>query len=167
MKIHLKKLCPSDGEDIYIMLQEFPENENGFINPTLTSIDSYKSWLAENAASSSQTGLVDGWKVPQTIYWLFADGKPVGYGKIRHFLTDKLLADGGTISYSIRPSQRNKGFGKILLSELIKECSDMGIEKALLTIHKNNTASIKTALDNHGVIEKSSDTLHYIWIKCC
>ena len=43
----------------------------------------------------------------------------------------------------------------------------MGIEKALLTIHKNNTASIKTALDNHGVIEKSSDTLHYIWIRCC
>ena len=45
MKIHLKKLCPSDGEDIYIMLQEFPKNENSFINPTLTSIDSYKSWL--------------------------------------------------------------------------------------------------------------------------
>lgn len=56
--------------------------------------------------------------------------------KIRHILTDKLLADGGTIGYSIRPGQRNKGFGKILLSELIKECSDMGIEKALLTIHK-------------------------------
>ena len=135
MKIHLKKLCPSDGDD--------------------------------NAASGNQTGLVDGWRVPQTIYWLFIDGKPVGYGKIRHILTDKLLADGGTIGYSIRPGQRNKGFGKILLSELIKECSDMGIEKALLTIHKNNTASIKTALDNHGVIEKSSDTLHYIWIRCC
>ena len=134
MKIHLKKLCPSDGEDIYIMLQEFPKNENGFINPTLTSIDSYKSWLAENAASSSQTGLVDGWKVPQTIYWLFADGK---------------------------------GFGKILLTELIKECSDLGIKKALLTIHKNNAASIKVALDSHGIIEKSSDTLHYIWIECC
>ena len=152
MKIHLKKLCPSDGEDIYIMLQEFPENENGFINPTLTSIDSYKSWLSENAASSSQTGLVDGWKVPQTIYWLFADGKPVGYSKIR---------------YSIRPGQRNKGFGKILLTELIKECSDLGIKKALLTIHKNNAASIKVALDSHGIIEKSSDTLHYIWIECC
>ena len=74
MKIHLKKLCPSDGEDIYIMLQEFPENENGFINPTLTSIDSYKSWLAENAASSSQTGLVDGWKVPQDVYKRQGDG---------------------------------------------------------------------------------------------
>lgn len=167
MKIHLKKLCPSDGDDIYEMLQEFPENENGFITPALTSIDAYKSWLADNAASGNQTGLVDGWRVPQTIYWLFIDGKPVGYGKIRHILTDKLLADGGTIGYSIRPGQRNKGFGKILLSELIKECSDMGIEKALLTIHKNNTASIKTALDNHGVIEKSSDTLHYIWIICC
>jgi hypothetical protein len=46
MKIHLKKLCPSDGDDIYEMLQEFPENENGFITPALTSIDAYKSWLA-------------------------------------------------------------------------------------------------------------------------
>ena len=47
MKIHLKKLCPSDGDDIYEMLQEFPENENGFITPALTSIDAYKSWLAD------------------------------------------------------------------------------------------------------------------------
>ena len=131
------------------------------------SFDEYTEWLRKCVADAKQAGVIDGWKVPQTTYWLYVDKKSVGYGKIRHLLTDKLLADGGTLGYSIRPSQRNKGFGKILLSELVKECSNIGIDRALLTIHKNNISSINIALKNHGVIEKSSDNLHYIWIECC
>ena len=168
MKIELIKLCENDGHEIYEMLQELPEDENGFINPMFgKSFDEYKEWLKKCVADANQAGIIDGWKVPQNTYWLYVDKKPVGYGKIRHFLTDKLLADGGNIGYSIRPSQRNKGFGNILLSELVKECSNIGVDRALLTIHKNNTPSINIALKNHGVIEKSSDELHYIWIDCC
>ena len=168
MKIELKELCENDGREIYEMLQELPEDENGFLNPMFgKSYGEYVAWLTECVADSKQAGIIDGWKVPQTTYWLYANKQPVGYGKIRHFLTDKLLADGGSIGYSIRPSQRNKGFGKILLSELARECANIGIDRALLTIHKNNTPSINIALRNHGVIEKSSDDLHYIWIECC
>jgi predicted acetyltransferase len=29
--------------------------------------------------------------VPQTTYWLYIDGKPVGYGKLRHYLNESLL----------------------------------------------------------------------------
>ena len=59
MKIHLKKLCPSDGDDIYEMLQEFPENENGFITPALTSIDAY-GWLTMLHPAIKQVSLTDG-----------------------------------------------------------------------------------------------------------
>ena len=168
MKIELKKLCANDGHKIYEMLQELPENENGFINPMYgQSFDEYKEWLKQGVADAQQAGVLDGWKVPQTTYWLYVDAEPVGYGKIRHFLTDKLLDDGGSIGYSIRPSQRNRGFGKILLSELVKECPSLGVDKALLTIHKDNSPSINIALKNHGIIEKSTEKLHYIWIDCC
>jgi len=168
LKIALKKLCCDDGREIYEMLQELPEDENGFINPMFgKSFDEYAEWLKNCVEDAKQAGVIDGWKVPQTTYWLFVDKKPVGYGKIRHYLTDKLIADGGNIGYSIRPSQRNKGFGKILLSELVKECSNIGVDRALLTIQKSNIASTNIALKNGGVIEKSSDNLQYIWIECC
>lgn len=167
MKIELKKLCANDGKEIYSMLQELPEDENGFINPMFgKSYDEYTEWLEQCVADDRQTDIVDGWKVPQTTYWLFVDKKHIGYGKVRHCLTDKLLSDGGTIGYSIRPSARNKGFGTIILSELLKECSNLGIDRALITIKKNNISSINVAIKNHGVIEKSSDTLYYIWIAC-
>ena len=167
MNVELRRLCANDDNDIYTMLQEIPKDENGFINPMFgKSFDDYKKWLLECVADSEQIGIIDGWKVPQSTYWLFVDNKPVGYGKIRHLLTDKLLIDGGTIGYSIRPSARNRGVGKILLSNLIKECFNMSINKILLTIHKDNSPSINVALANNGVIEKSSDNLHYIWIDC-
>jgi len=168
LKIELKKLCVDDDHKIYDMLQELPENENGFINAMSgKSFEEYKQWLKQGVADAQQEGIFDGWKAPQSTYWLYADGEPVGYGKIRHILTDKLLHDGGSIGYSIRPSQRNKGFGEILLAELVKECPHLGVEKALLTIHKDNLPSIQVALKNHGMIEKSSEKLHYIWIDCC
>jgi len=167
LNIELKELCRDDGHEIYEMLQELPENENGFMNPMFgKSFDEYTEWVEKCVADAEQTGILDGWKVPQTTYWLYVDKTPVGYGKIRHLLTDKLFADGGTIGYAIRPSQRNNGFGKILLSELVKKCPNLGIDRALLTIHEDNISSINVALKNHGVIEKSSDDICHIWIEC-
>lgn len=166
-EIELRKLRVDDGNEIYQMLQEIPEEENGFINPVHgKSPDEYAGWLKCCAEDAERTEIVDGWKVPETVYWMFADGNPVGFGKIRHFLTDRLLADGGTIGYAIRPSERNKGYGNRLLGELVKACAGLGIDQALLTIHRGNSPSVKAALRNGGVIERSGDDRHYIWIKC-
>jgi len=54
---------------------------------------------------------MDGWKVPQSVFWLFVDEKPIGMSKIRHFLNDKSLREGGTLGYTIIPDERNKGYG--------------------------------------------------------
>ena len=77
-------------------------DENGFINHFHgVPFDEYRMRLASAFADSMQSGVVDGWKVPQTIYWLYADGKPAGMCKLRHMLTDKLLVSGGHIGYAI------------------------------------------------------------------
>jgi predicted acetyltransferase len=166
MFIEIRKLSLNDDIEIYHMLQELPSDENGFLNSVSgKSFEDYKKWLLQCVLSAEQTVIVDGWKVPQSTYWLFVDNKPAGMGKIRHFLTDKLLDDGGNIGYSIRPSDRKKGLGNIFLSKLLKECKNVGVDRALLTIQKDNIPSIKVALANKGVIEKSSDNLHYIWIE--
>lgn len=167
MNIEIRKLNLNDDIEIYRMLQELPNAENGFLNPMSgKTFEDYKVWLAQCVLNAEQIGIVDGWKVPQSTYWLFVDNKPAGMGKIRHFLTDKLRADGGNIGYSIRPSDRKKGLGNIFLSELLKECKNVGVNRALLTIQKDNIPSIKVALANKGVLEKSNDNLHYIRIEC-
>ena len=89
MGIELRKLAVTDGTDIYEMLQELPADENGFINRAAgMSFDQYKEWLKGKVQESEQTGIVDGWKVPSTTFWLFEDDRPVGCGNRRQFLTD-------------------------------------------------------------------------------
>ncbi len=165
MKLKIKKLSIHDGEDIYQMLQNIPANENGFINSVNgKSYQEYKEWLIGAMENSLQEGVIDGWRVPQTTYWLYGDGKPVGYGKIRHFLTDYLLADGGNVGYAIIPSARNKGLGKIFLKLLIRESELLGVERVLLTIKEENKASLAVALANGGIVEKTEGGKYYIWI---
>lgn len=165
MNYKLKKLSVDDGMDVYDLLQQIPQTENGFINNMYqTTFEEFKNRLLQCSLEAEQLDIVDGWKVPQTTYWLFVDKKPVGIGKIRHFLTDKLLEDGGTIAYSISPCDRNKGYGTVLLNELLKESGKINIEKVLLTVRRNNVPSINLALSCGGKIEKSNEQKHYIWL---
>ena len=166
MNIEIKKLSLDNGEDIYQMLQSIPANENGFVNSVNgKSYKEFKEWLLKAMNNSLQKGVLDGWKVPETTYWLYEDGKPVGYGKIRHFLTDKLLADGGNVGYAIIPSERNKGLGKVLLKLLLQESKVLNANRVLLTIREENKASLAVALANGGVVEKTEAGKYYIWIE--
>lgn len=165
MHCELRKLSTNDRMDIYEMLQEVPKEENGAFNPIYgRSFEEFQQWLIRSEALSKATELIDGWKVPTTVYWLYADGYPVGFGKLRHCLTDKLVEEGGNAGYAIRPCQRNRGFGTILLKLLIDEARKMNINALLLTIQNANTPSIKVALKNNGQIEKVTDERHYIRI---
>ena len=164
--LEIKKLTVLDGEDIYEMLQEMPYDENGFVNGAhgLSPTD-YKAWLEKEAKSSEQVGIVDGWKVPQTVFWLFEDGVPVGMGKVRHFLTDALKAAGGNVGYAIRPTKRGLGLGKAFVKMLIGEARGLGIEEMLITVHEDNIPSLKVALSTGGEFEKTENGRHYIWVQ--
>ncbi|MBQ3762713.1 MAG: GNAT family N-acetyltransferase [Clostridia bacterium] len=163
--IELRQLTPYDGRDVYDMLQTMPRDENGLINNVCgMSFDEYKSWLIKKQAESEQTGLVDGWKVPSTTYWLCVDGAPVGFGNVRRFLTEALRKTGGNIGYGIAPAQRGKGYGKLLLKLLLQKAREVGIEKALLTIRADNLPSLAVALANGGVVTEKTDERVWIWI---
>lgn len=163
--IQLKRLSIDDGNDIYCMLQEIPAEENGLINKANgLTFDEFKEWLIGKHANSEQIGIVDGWKVPSTTYWLYVDGIPVGFGSVRQFLTDALRIAGGNIGYGIAPQYRGKGYGNEMLSLLLKEARRSGMDKVLLTIHTDNAASIAVALANGGIITDKTDERIYIWI---
>ena len=103
--------------------------------------------------------------VPQTIYWLYIDGKPVGYGKLRHYLNQHLLQHGGHIGYVIRPTERGKGYAKILLEKLIQESKEKGIDQVLLTCYENNMASKKVIESNGGKLENKKAGIYFYWIE--
>ena len=163
--LELRKLSVGDGKDVYQMLQDIPLEENGLQNNVNgLTYEAYQDWLVNKQQESELDGIVDGWKVPATTYWLYADGVPVGFGKLRHFLTDALRKAGGHIGYGIAPQYRGKGYGKELLKLLLRKADEMGIDKVLVTIHLDNRASLAVALANGGAIAEQTDERFLVWI---
>jgi len=163
--IELKRLSTDDGIEIYNLLQTIPREENGLQNKANgMSYDEYKQWLIGKQIESEQEGIVDGWKVPSTTYWLYVDDVPVGFGNVRKFLTQALKKTGGHIGYGIASPYRGNGYGKELLRLLLEKAHEFGIDKALLTIHTDNPASQAVALANGGVIAEKTDERVWIWI---
>lgn len=167
----LRRLSPEDGMDIYEMLQEIGADENGFMNGAYgLSPAEFRDWLKRQDDMSNGTGLED-WMVPQTTYWLYADGVPVGFGKLRHRLTDRLREEGGHIGYAIRKSARGKGYAKEQLALVVEAARAMGItEPLLVTVNEDNAPSIRTAMACSGRacksrLEKVQNGRHYIWIE--
>jgi len=164
MNYELKRLSILDGMDIYEMLNEIPEEEEGFENSANgKSFEEFKNYLMSSNNIFQGIGLKEGW-VKSSTFWLYIDGKPVGVGKLRHSLVDHLYKIGGHGGYSVRPSKRGNGYGNLLLQLLLVEAKKLNIDKILLTVRNNNEKSIKVALRNNGIIEKITEERHYIWI---
>ena len=72
---------------------------------------------------------------------------------IRHRLNEYLLQFGGNIGYSVRPSQRRKGYATEMLALGLEECRKLGLDRALVTCDKTNIGSAKTIQKNGGVLE--------------
>ena len=158
MKIELKQLSLNDWAEITEMLQEIWPGENGFENTGYdTPLDEY---LKKYNKQSQGTDLPE-WYVPQTIYRLYIDNIPVGYGKLRHSLTDLLLKVWWHVGYCVRPSARGKWYGNIILQELIKEALEKWITKMLLTCNPDNIASRKIIEYNWGILENVEEKCRY------
>lgn len=113
-------------------------------------------YISNLLSESEGKNLPEGY-VPQTTYWLIDNGKFIGRVSIRHTLSDFLLKEGGHIGYDIRPTERNKGYGKNILELVLPKAKQLGIDKVLLTCNETNTASKKIIEANGGVFENALD----------
>lgn len=155
--VYLRQLSVNDGIDIYMMLKEINVIENSFTNPVNEmNYEQYREWLIQQDKWSRNEGLPHGF-VGQTVYWLYDDIMPIGFGKLRHELTDASRMNGGNVGYAIRPSYRGKGYGKTLLMLLIAEAREKGISEIVLTVDKLNWPSRKVIEKNHGIMFDEND----------
>ena len=84
-----------------------------------------------------------------------SDNRVVGIIELRHHIDHPILGMwGGHIGYSIRPSERRKGYGKEMLRLCLQKCKERGMDKVMVTCSTENTASEKTILANGGMFEK-------------
>lgn len=118
--------------------------------------DNYDGWLEKLAADRIQKPNEE--RVPAETFFLMKDlsDQPMGFGddaerlvgmiNIRLALNHALWNHGGNIGYSIRPSERKRGYNKINLYLALKVCQNHGIGMVLLDCDKENIGSSKTML---------------------
>ena len=113
--------------------------------------DDYEGWLKKLEADYVRVPSEE--KVPARTYFLVreSDGRIVGMSNIRLTLNERLSKYGGHIGYSIRPTERGKGYNNINLYLGLKVLDRYGIEKAFLDADLDNPASWKTMEAMGGV----------------
>ncbi len=107
-------------------------------------LDDYEGWLEK--LNMDYTMIPGEERVPARTYFLVreSDSRIIGMINIRLALNERLSHYGGHIGYSIRPTERGKGYNKINLYLGLKVCRKYGIERIFMDADLENPASWKT-----------------------
>jgi predicted acetyltransferase len=103
-------------------------------------------------------------RVPQTNQWLIDGEEFLGRLSIRHTLNRRLRFKGGHIGYSVRPSQRRRGYATLMLRLALPVAHRMGIDPALITCDDANIASRRVIEANGGRLASASHGILRFWV---
>ncbi len=122
----------------------------------LRRVESPSEWLADVRAYTDPATLPEG-KVLATQFLTVrkSDGRLVGMVNVRHYFNEYLEQFGGHIGYSVRPSERRKGYAKEQLRLALLYCKEIGLDRVLITCYTSNEGSRRTILSAGGVYEST------------
>ena len=164
--MELRRPRLADKETVLEMMTEFEKSQSahdgGFWD---TENFVYEEWLETNMQKEMGISLPEN-RVPSIQFVLFDDaGRALGFLNLRLRLNEGLLNYAGHIGYSIRPSERGKGYAKGTLRQGLQVTKEKNIKKALVTCSVNNPASRAVILANGGLLEDVRNGVERYWIE--
>ena len=136
--------------------QEFFNNDELIINGSelLDKTDNYEEWLKAVTANTKAETVNPSWVITDTFFAIDETDKIVGIIDLRHTLND-FLKNLGNCGYSVRPSERRKGYATEMLRLVLSVANDIGMNELHLSVERDNEPSIKTITRNGGTYERS------------
>ncbi len=136
--------------------QEFFDNNERTINGSemFDKTDSYDEWLKSVTDNTSAETVNPDWVVTDTFFAVDESDRIIGIIDLRHTLKG-FLVDFGNSGYSVRPSERRKGYATEMLKLLSEYSAGIGMKELYLAAEKNNNPSVRTIIKNGGVYVRS------------
>lgn len=136
--------------------QEHFDNGEYIINGSelLDKTESYEEWLVSIKANESSDTVSPMWVVTDTFFAVDEKDEIIGIIDLRHTLND-FLKDFGNSGYSVRPSERQKGYATEMLRQVLVVAKEAGLSEVHLSVERDNLPSIRTIERNSGVYERS------------
>lgn len=136
--------------------QEFFDAGETVINGSelLDRTENYDDWLRAVTDNTKAETVIPDWVVTDTFFALDETGRIVGIIDLRHTL-NAFLTDFGNCGYSVRPSERRKGYATEMLRLLLETAQSAGLHELHLSVERDNEPSVKTIVRNGGVYERS------------
>ena len=164
--MELRRPRLADKIAVIDMMEEFEKyqspHDGGFWD---TENFSYEEWLESNQNQEMGINLSEGWVPAIQLVAFSGKGQALGFLNLRLRLNNFLLEKGGHIGYSIRPSERGKGYAKVTLRQGLQVAKEKNIKKALVTCSVNNPASRAVILANGGILEDVRNGVERYWIE--
>ena len=163
--MELRRPILADKEAVLEMMAEFEQaqspHDGGFWDAENFV---YEEWLKNNQDHEMGINLPEGWVPDIQLVAFSRDRQAVGFLNLRLRLSDFLLEEGGHIGYSIRPSERGKGYAKEALCQGLQVAKGKNIKQALVTCSTENPASRAVILANGGIYEDVRNRTERYWI---
>ena len=156
----------ADKETILEMMSEFEQTQSAH-DGGFWDIEnfSYEDWLETGRNKEMGIGLLEN-RVPSIQFVLFDEsGHALGFLNLRLRLNEGLLNYAGHIGYSLRPSERGKGYAKESLRQGLQIAKEKNIHRALVTCSTENPASRAVILANGGELEDVRNGTERYWIE--
>lgn len=131
----------------------------------------YKLWLVNTINNSNASTVREDWVVASTFFAVRqCDKKIIGMIDIRHNLNnDFIMQFGGHIGYSVRPSERKKGYATKILRMGLEYAKTLELDRVMLGCYADNIPSIQTIKKCGGILTETKSyidgkIMHIYWI---